>query len=384
PGAPEPMERPAAPPQEPEYLEVHDAAEVAALPATATHVRGFGLDAAAVAGLARLHDLTMLDLLDCPSITDAWLRNLAAIESLTGLRVIGRFAATPAAFPSLAELPRLQNLALLDEVAEDPGRTLWLDDACLQQIHAERLFALALTARIDGSFLRSVRTSRSLRHLLLHDCPSLDPAALRDVPPSVRDLNLEGTGLIDTVASCRHLRDCTVTCTNGLQLVLPADPAAAPTWRTNAVRLAKRTDPRTYGNSAYSFRYDSASFEAHQNVVDLVFNGCGNLHFACYGGNTSRLVELGEVAIASDVAVPEGPWLTDSVRPAIGRAYAERVRFMSQDTTVLFRVVALTETAIELEWRLLDDRQRWSAEVADVPRAAAGAMGQCGGPHAAR
>ena len=57
--------------------------------------------------------------------------------------------------------------------------------------------------------------------------------------------------------------------------------------------LTRRANNNAYGTSAFSFRTATQDLAVHRNHVDLVFNGCGLLHFNPVGGMRSRVCDLG-------------------------------------------------------------------------------------------
>ncbi|MCR9248382.1 MAG: hypothetical protein NXI31_25415 [bacterium] len=368
-----------------EYVEVREIVDIINTPPTTTKIKGHDLDADALAVLAeRFPDLRMLWLEDT-TVDNALLQALAGIESVIGMRIAGRFDATPRAYRSLSELPRLQHLGLEDEL-EPKGRDQQLDDACLREIRAGRFVALAVRARVDGSFLQSLGKTQKLRHLLLAGCIGLEPDHLRHVPASVRDLDLRQTGLTGLAGHCRHLRACGVRCNNGLRIEFPAEPDGEPVCGTSTIRLTKRNDNGPYGTSAFSFRYDSGDVAEHQNQVDLVFNRCGNLHINAIGGMKSRAIELGRFELRTRPrrqGLPTAPpdmWHDDSIRPVVGTSYLEVIQSGDRKFAVMFRVTELTAGTVKLEWRPLDEFQEWPR----VRTGRAGTMGSCGGAHAPR
>ncbi len=68
--------------------------------------------------------------------------------------------------------------------------------------------------------------------------------------------------------------------------------------------LTLRANNNAYRTSAFSFPLASQKLEEHGNYVDLVYNGCGLLHFNPVGSMSSRVADLGE---QEDLAVELDP-----------------------------------------------------------------------------
>jgi len=151
------------------------------------------------------------------------------------------------------------------------------------------------------------------------------------------------------------------------------------------VTIDARPDNDAYGTSAYSFLFASQDADVHNNMVDLVYNGCGTLHFNPYGGAKNRIASLGEVDYAGVREAPEKGWLKDCVRPKQGHVYvfegALATSVAMKKFAVKFVVVEVAAERVTIEWTPL-------GEMPKAPRMAgggrAGTMGQCGGAHGER
>ena len=144
--------------------------------------------------------------------------------------------------------------------------------------------------------------------------------------------------------------------------------------------LTRRLDNDAYGTSAFSFLKNTNDVAEHGNYVDLVFNGCGQLHFNPVGGMESRVADLGENKL--DVAVDmdeERFWADDSFPPQKDHVYLHDVKSNGQTMTVKFRVDEITNDELKISWEVVKE-----ATTGHEPSALAGTMGQCGGHHQAR
>ena len=164
-------------------------------------------------------------------------------------------------------------------------------------------------------------------------------------------------------------------------LVLPASVGRTAGPTPTEVTLSKRADNGAYGTSAYSFRLASQDYAVHRNYVDLVFNGCGQLHVNPVTGMGSRIVDLGAISFGPAVATPpaDSPWHQRSITPQAGHVYYQEIRDGRQSFAVEFLVTEATADTVKLRWEPADA----SYQVLPLPpgKGAAGTMGQCGGSH---
>lgn len=369
--APVPASVPGDPPQDP--VPVRSRADVEALGPKTTAVRGDGIDEADVSALKRLANLRHLELTGMQSVGETTLRALADLSLVETLRIEGSFTAAPAAFAVLGTMPRLTGLTLEDTAGEGQ-----LTDACLSAADLRRVQALRIaSSSVDGSFLTGLRNPK-LRELSLAHCAKLRRDNLTGLPTTLRSLDLTGTDVRDAAALLTKLAQCDLTCANGLQLALRR--GKPPARVLTEVQLTRRTDNGQYGSSAFSFQTRSGDVRVHGNYVDLVWN-CDCLHFNACVGMTSRVVDLGETDAAVVQAVPDGPWLTESLKPAAGHTYVHDVQSGEQRMRVVYTVREVGAGTMVLAWAPFDDRQEWSSP---ANRAAGGTMGLCGGTHGPR
>ncbi|MDG1809225.1 MAG: hypothetical protein P8I27_15135 [Pirellulaceae bacterium] len=142
--------------------------------------------------------------------------------------------------------------------------------------------------------------------------------------------------------------------------------------------LTRRANNNAYGTSAFSFRLVSQKLEEHGNYVDLVYNGCGLLHFNPVGGMSSRVADLGE---QEDLAVELDPkekrvWARQAYLPEEGHVYWQEVKCGGQTMTVKYRIQDIERDEIKIQWAVVNEL------AGPVPsRGMAGTMGQCGGQH---
>lgn len=146
--------------------------------------------------------------------------------------------------------------------------------------------------------------------------------------------------------------------------------SAPPAEKAARVTLVKRSDNDAYGKSAYSFRYASQDARDHKNAVDLIFNGCGNLHIA-EGGGTNRIVKTSVTKLSRVEEIPEAGWSSKCFSPEKGAVYVMQIEDSLQRFTIKLRVVDAKKDKVVIEWlplRVLPAQER-------------GTLGQCGGPH---
>lgn len=151
--------------------------------------------------------------------------------------------------------------------------------------------------------------------------------------------------------------------------VTSARPAATAAGETiTKVTLKKRADNGPYGSSAYSFRYASQELSVHRNDVDLVYNGCGQLHI---GGSKSRIVRADAKKLEDVEEIPKDGWRKSCVAPEKGAVYVLEIEDENTKVAVKFVLTDVSEKAVKLEW----------APFRDPVRGQAGTDAQCGGPH---
>ena len=147
---------------------------------------------------------------------------------------------------------------------------------------------------------------------------------------------------------------------------------------SQAIVLTRRTNNGAYGTSAFSFRSASQELGEHRNNVDLVFNGCGLLHFNPVGGMNSRVADLGETTLDVELEPADRVWASQAFFPEEGHVYLHQIRHGDQSMVVKFRVDELQRDEMAISWLVVE-------EVAGRgPTGMSGTMGQCGGHHQAR
>ena len=137
------------------------------------------------------------------------------------------------------------------------------------------------------------------------------------------------------------------------------------------VTLKRRADNGPYGKSAYSFRYASQDAGVHHNDVDLVFNGCGQLHISPAGGSKSRIVRVDAKKLQDVKGLPKDGWQTNCIAPEKGAVEVLEIEDENTKAVVKFIVTDVSEKEVKLEW----------APFRDPGRGDAGTLAQCGGPH---
>ena len=155
--------------------------------------------------------------------------------------------------------------------------------------------------------------------------------------------------------------------------------AAEPAPPTE-VTLTKRSSNGPYGTSAYSFRLASQDQTVHHNYVDLVFNGCGQLHINPVGGMKSRITDLGTGSLeAGGEPSATAKWYNRSIVPQAGHVYHQEIKDERQSFAVRFVVTEADADKLKLRWQPVDAAHQVLPLAAG--KGAAGTMGQCGGPH---
>ena len=150
--------------------------------------------------------------------------------------------------------------------------------------------------------------------------------------------------------------------------------------------LTRRANNGQYGTSAYSFRHQTQELEVHRNNVDLVFNGCGQLHINPHAGLQGGITDIGEadlekITLADARKVPRQAWKRFCLLPKDGHVYIHEGRYLNQQFTVAFKIKVITPVKLGLQWRLLSGQE---GEEIEYRYTSAGTMGQCGGAHLQR
>jgi len=138
------------------------------------------------------------------------------------------------------------------------------------------------------------------------------------------------------------------------------------------VTLTRRSDAGgPYGTSAYSFQYQSQDVAVHHNAVDLVFNNCGLVHIAAYGGQKNRVALVPGKKLADVNGIPTEGWLKSCFRPEKDAMYVLEVDDGTVHFPVKFRVLEAKSDKVTIEWMPMHVGGE------------NGTMGFCGGEHAA-
>lgn len=142
--------------------------------------------------------------------------------------------------------------------------------------------------------------------------------------------------------------------------------------------LKLRQDNGAYRGSEFSFRTNSQDIEKHQNYVDLIYNGCGTLHFNPVGQMANRVADLGEMefADAPKKIVGDEDWHQISIEPQEGHVYTQIINAQGQKMLVQFRVDKVEQDSLAISWRTIEKLKGRLGN-----RGRAGTMGQCGGQH---
>ena len=145
--------------------------------------------------------------------------------------------------------------------------------------------------------------------------------------------------------------------------------------------LTRRGNNGAYGTSAFSFCKATHEVDEHRNYVDLVYNGCGLLHFNPVGGMASRVADLGEqddLDVEFD-ADEKRIWASQAYLPEEGHVYWQEIKSNGRTMVVKYRVQDVERDEIKLRWTIVK-----KVEGRERARGMAGTMGQCGGHHASR
>ena len=155
---------------------------------------------------------------------------------------------------------------------------------------------------------------------------------------------------------------------------------------THKLILTRRANNGPYGTTAYSFRHQTQELNLHRNNVDIVFNGCGQLHINPHAGLQGRIsdlgnVELDKIALADVKKVPQQSWRRFCLPPTDSHVYLHEGRYLNQRFTIAFKIKVIKPDRLEMQWRSLDQQLIEDVKYRYV---GAGTMGQCGGMHGQR
>ena len=149
---------------------------------------------------------------------------------------------------------------------------------------------------------------------------------------------------------------------------------------TVTLKCRKRND-QEYKASAFSFRYATQDADAIKNIVDVVYNPCGLLHFTPYGGTETHVADAGKQSLAQVTELPSRGWRrADCIVPKEGHVYVVEIRTEGLSTTYKFEVLNVTSTSIELKWSGIGEPH--APPAIDPKRGANGSFGVCPGRHA--
>jgi hypothetical protein len=150
--------------------------------------------------------------------------------------------------------------------------------------------------------------------------------------------------------------------------------------------LTRRKDNGQYGTSAYSFRHESQDLGVHRNNVDIVYNGCGQIHINPHAGLQGRIADTGvgkleDAKLAGVDKIPADSWRQLCLAPQVGHVYLHQGEFLNEKFVVVFKIIAIKADVLQIEWRFLGERKDQDDRYRYV---SAGTMGQCGGGHRER
>ena len=149
------------------------------------------------------------------------------------------------------------------------------------------------------------------------------------------------------------------------------------------VVLTRRKNNGPYETSAYSFRHQTQDLGLHRNNVDVVFNGCGQLHINPHAGLQGEIADVGKadldkITLADAKKVPKQAWRRFCLLPKDGHVYIHKGRYLNQRFPVAFKIKTITPDKLGMQWKFLGDG---ADEETEYRFAGAGTMGQCGGQH---
>lgn len=132
--------------------------------------------------------------------------------------------------------------------------------------------------------------------------------------------------------------------------------------------LTRRVNNGPYGTTAYSFRHQRQKLNLHRNNVDIVFNGCGQLHINPPVGLQGRVcdlgnVELAKVALADLDNVPRQSWRRFCLPPVDGHVYLHEGRYLNQRFAIAFKIKVIKPDRFDLHWRTLGQQENRRCEV---------------------
>ena len=149
------------------------------------------------------------------------------------------------------------------------------------------------------------------------------------------------------------------------------------------VVLTRRKNNGPYETSAYSFRHQTQDLGLHRNNVDVVFNGCGQLHINPHAGLQGGIADVGKadldkIKLADVKKVPRQAWRRFCLPPKDGHVYIHEGHYLNQRFTVAFKIKTITPDKLGIQWTFLGDG---ADEETEYRYTGAGTMGQCGGQH---
>jgi hypothetical protein len=151
--------------------------------------------------------------------------------------------------------------------------------------------------------------------------------------------------------------------------------------KSTEFELTIREGNSAYGTAAYSFRFSTQNVLKHRNLVDLVYNRCGQLHVNAHGGMRSRIADLGEVDFDEVHKAPLKGWNVHCIQPKKGHVYIQEVNDGQHKAHVKFLVADVGDDGtLKLKWSPVESEQ----EFPQFRLGSAGIMGQCGGYHQER
>ncbi len=156
--------------------------------------------------------------------------------------------------------------------------------------------------------------------------------------------------------------------------------------KSHQVVLTRRGNNGPYGMTAYSFRHQTQELDVHRNNVDVVFNGCGQLHINPHAGLQGRIADLGKVdldkiTLTAAKKVPRQSWRRFCLLPMDGHVYLHEGRYLNQRFTVAFKIKVIRPDKLGMQWRFIGVQEGEDPKYRYV---GAGTMGQCGGAHGER
>jgi hypothetical protein len=302
-----------------------------------------------------------------PSLEDLAPQDRTVVEALVGDLGTGSGSRRDAAAQLLearleVAIPVLRK-AVQSDNPELKARAKALLDTWEQARQRRSLTDLLARARAEGQ--PKEEWKELARKVVAGDEPALREASAAGwaIAPLVADLGAGASGR-DQIRLRAFLKD----------LLLPL------THPRSTFLLTRKQAQADYGTSAASFRYATSNPQKCKNMIDVVYNNCGLLHFTPYGSTASFVADAGEGSLEQLRELPTQGWhRANCLLPKNGHSYALEIREDGVSYTFKFHVIDLSSESVTLEWSGIGE-SRTPKPISPL-QGGAGVFPLCGGRH---